>query len=660
MVKDQILPIHRQECEKLGEFLLLGMIYIYVYICIYARVVVMIASIGSKNPIKSTPRDHNPRNRPPLLPAEKDNGIIAPKNRPKSKQVSSRYLSPSPSSTSGTPRRSPSPLVSRNPTPSSNNARSVSVDRRRPLPSRPDLNQKLMKNGGDMSAAAKLLVTSSRSLSVSFQGEAYSFPVSKTKAAPQPQSPNVGSLRKGTPEKRRDDTENSKSVDRPQSPNLGSVRKGAPEKRSSNVESSKSVDQHRWPARIKREDKFSRSLNYSAEDKNKLVGSDKVIRALQQSMSSIEGRRGSFDGRLSLNLGNSELLKARELALDKTLFNESDSESVSSGSTEGKRIKPRGIADSARFWQETNSRLRRLQDSGSTLLNSPAKLALKKYSSEGLIRPSSPRTMSSPVRGGIRPSSPSKILPSMASSPSRGMISPSRVRNLISGSSETPSVLSFAVDVRRGKVGENQLVDAHTLRLLYNRHLQWRFVNARAEAALLAQKRSAEKSLWNAWIAICDIRDSVTKKRHRLQLLRQKLKLASILGAQITFLEDWASFEKDHFVSLVGAIEALRASTLRLPVVGATADVQNVKDAIGSAVDMVQGMASSLRLLSSKAEEMNSLMVELAKVIEKESALLDQCKGFFSTLASMQVKNCSLRTHILQHNCYQQLDKTHV
>lgn len=33
-------------------------------------------------------------------------------------------------------------------------------------------------------------------------------------------------------------------------------------------------------------------------------------------------------------------------------------------------------------------------------------------------------------------------------------------------------------------------------------------------------------------------------------------------------LEVWASFDKEHSISLLGAIEALKASTLRLPVVG--------------------------------------------------------------------------------------------
>ncbi|XAR52912.1 hypothetical protein NMG60_11021245 [Bertholletia excelsa] len=607
----------------------------------------------------------NPR-RPPLLPSERDNGVV-PK-RPKGRQVSSRYMSPSPStsttssisSTSSTSRRCPSPLVSRNSTPASNTLssgpkRSVSVDRRRPVPSRslvPDLDSKLGNNASEMSAATKLLVTSTRSLSVSFQGEAFSLPISKTKSAP---SPNLSNARKGTPERRR-----------PITPSRGKIDGGGDQ-----VENSKPSDQHRWPARSRQLNLLSRSLDCT-EDK-KLIGSGNIIRTLPQSMID-ESRRASFDGRLSLGLSNGELLKAIRQYPEGNSVNEpcvpsdltaSDTDSVSSGSTSGVQecsgnarglSGPRGIVVSARFWQETNSRMRRLQDPGSLLSTSPAKTApkfaqSKKFTSENPV--SSPRTMASPGRGSFRAASPSKL---MSSSPSRGMASPSRVRNSVSGIvssnfSETPSVLSFAVDVRRGKVGENRIADAHLLRLLYNRQLQWRFVNARTEAALLVQKRSAEKSLWNAWITIQDLRDSVTKKRHRLQLLKQKLKLASILKGQITTLEDWAFLDKDHSVSLLGAIEALKASTLRLPVVGgATADVQSVKDAIGSAVDVLQAMASSICLLVSKVEEVNSLVAELAKVIAKERALLEQCKDFLSMLAALQVTNCSLRTHILQHN----------
>lgn len=201
-------------------------------------------------------------------------------------------------------------------------------------------------------------------------------------------------------------------------------------------------------------------------------------------------------------------------------------------------------------------------------------------------------------------------------------------------------------------MGEDRIVDAHMLRLLYNRYLQWRFVNARADATFMVQKLNAEKNLWNAWVTISELRHSVTLKRIKLLLLRQKLKLTSIIKGQITYLEDWALLDRDHSSSLLGATEALKASTLRLPVVGKTvADIQNLKDAVGSAVDVMQAMASSICSLSVKVEEMNSLVVELVKVTGKERILLEQCKDFLSTLAAMQVKDCSLRTHIIQLHC---------
>ncbi|CAA3024539.1 QWRF motif-containing protein 2-like [Olea europaea var. sylvestris] len=533
--------------------------------------------------------------RPPLLSSEKDdcNGFSNNPRRPKSRIVSSRYMSPSSStstsysssvsSSSSSSGRYPSPLVSRNLTPVSKipslgPKRSVSADRRRPVAARPlapDLDSR-HGNLTEVSAAAKLLVTSTRSLSVSFQGEAFSLPFSKTKVAPP--SPNLSSVRKGTPERRRsgtplrgkgdrggDQVENSKSKVSLPSSNLISVRNGTPERSSATplrgkgerggdqVANSKNVDQHRWPTKNRPVNPLSRSLNCSSGgvERNTLIGSGNVVRALQQSM--IDERRASLDGRLNLDLGYSDLLKTSQRVIDRNLANNessvpsdltaSDSDSVSSGSTTGVRESgggfrgksgPRGIVNSARFWQETNSRLRRLQDPGSpSSANPSSKLIvppkLKKYASDG--------PLSSPIRGGIRPASPSKLMTPVGSSPSRGL-SPSRVRNTVStitnNFNETPSVLSFSVDVRRGKVGENHIADAHFLRLLYNRHLQWRFANARTEVILLVQRHGAEKNLWNAWITISHLRDTVTKKRHRLQLLRQKLKLASVLKGQVS------------------------------------------------------------------------------------------------------------------------------
>ncbi|THG23612.1 hypothetical protein TEA_025950 [Camellia sinensis var. sinensis] len=56
------------------------------------------------------------------------------------------------------------------------------------------------------------------------------------------------------------------------------------------------------------------------------------------------------------------------------------------------------------------------------------------------------------------------------------------------------------------------------------------------------------------------------------------------------------------------------------------------------------------RRQNGRAEDVKSLVSELAKVIANEQVLLEQCKDFLSMLAAMQVKHCSLRTHILQLN----------
>ncbi|KAJ0025679.1 hypothetical protein Pint_08659 [Pistacia integerrima] len=608
----------------------------------------MVAAVSTTiNNSKTTSQN---RTRPPLLPSDPENALA--NRRPKSREVTSRYLSSSSSSSSSTSsttsKRCPSPLVSRTalstammtPIPSSHSTirRSQSVERRRPVTPRSNgNNSSLDVRTGEISAAQKMLFTSARSLSVSFQGESFSLQVSKAKPAPSP-SP-ISAVRKGTPERRKAIT-----------PARGTVV---------HTENSKP---ERWPGRLRQPNSMSRSVDYTDERKKLSGGSGgNVVRALQNSMVDNNNNRALFETRLSTDSANALLERIQMQKKKDDVINgsdgrcdlvASDTESVSSGSNseahesngvvnQGQRG-PRGIVVPARFWHETNNRLRRQTDPGSPIsknnglktASTPKLGVAKKFGIDSPV--SSPkgvvntRGLVSPIRGAIRPASPSKLATSATSSPVRG-VSPSRIRNLVgvgvssnlSNVNNTPSILSFAADVRRGKIGENRVVDAHLLRLFYNRLLQWRFANARADAALSAQRWNAERSLYNAWITTSKLRESVRAKRTELQLLRQNLKLTSILRGQMMYLEESSLMERDYSSSLLGAIEALRASTLRLPVVGgARADVQNVKDAISSAVDVMQAMASSICLLLSKAGEVNSLVAELAHVSAKEHVLL--------------------------------------
>ncbi|XP_023642666.1 protein SNOWY COTYLEDON 3 isoform X2 [Capsella rubella] len=595
---------------------------------------VPLAAISTTDPYKNPPRDR--QDKPQL---SSNNGGLQRRPRP-AKNVPSRYLSPSPSRphSHSTPtttsssssssavavlrssKRYPSPLLSRTTnsasdfvkTPSSLLKRSQSADRRPP--------SAVSDTGTEMSAATKMHITSTRSLSVSFQGEAFSLPISKKKETTAPVS-----HRKSTPDRRRctpvrDQRENSKPVDQQLWP--GASRRGISEPVVPNS--------------------LSTSVDCDSDDGRKLGSGFAGRSTLQHSQSS----RVSVDGRLDLRRGD-DILEMRDESKTRPSthpqlgssvscdFTASDTDSVSSGSTNGAqecgsgvhgevsktRSLSRNAMGSAKFWQETNSRLRRLQDPGSPRCSSPSSRISsisskfsqsKRFSSDSPLA-SSPRGMSSPVRGATRPASPSKLWATTTSSSARAP-SPSRARNGVSEQMNAynrtlPSILCFSADIRRGKIGEDRVMDAHLLRLLYNRYLQWRFANARADSTFMVHRLSAE----------------------------------------VGYLEEWSLLDRDHSNSLLGATESLKASTLRLPISGkALVDIQDLKHAVSSAVDVMHAMVSSLFSLTLKVEDMNSVMAEMVNVTAKEKVLVEQCQGLLSKVAAMQVTDCSMKTHIIQ------------
>ncbi|KAJ4820141.1 QWRF motif protein (DUF566) [Rhynchospora pubera] len=550
------------------------------------------ATVSLSSGGKST-ADLPTRPRSPLIPSEKDNAPLSHQRhhhrRSSSTSISTTTSYSSSSTSSSTSRRHPSPLLNA-PRPSTPptlpQSRSRSADRSRPS------NGPTVVPPPSTDAGGASLCTTTRSLSVSFQGESFFIQTLRTKSASAGAA--TGSARKPTAERRRQTTlsENSRPVDR-------------------------------WPASMARSGRqpnpLAKSLDCSLEKKDSILA---TVHLLQQSMVLSEDltRRASFDG--------------GDLSVS------SDTDSVSSGSNSGihefslpprAKTTSRGISVPARFWQETNSRLRRFTEPNSRMLGSGSPPVRKSLSDSPTSSP----------RGSTR-GSPSPLKTRTGSGAGMGIGTGPAPAN-------APSIINFAAEVRRAKKGENRIEEAHKLRLLDNRHLQWRCVNARARTALSAQRSAAEKYLYNAWRCTSELRDAVAIKRIKLQLLTQRLKLTSILRGQITYLEEWSLIEKDHSNSLSDATEALKASTLRLPVVGgAKADVQEVKEAVGVAVDVMNSMATSICSLLSKVEGAGSLVSELANVAAQEKSLLDQSRDLLSTVAALHVKKCSLQGHIIQ------------
>ncbi|XP_040997264.1 AUGMIN subunit 8-like [Juglans microcarpa x Juglans regia] len=581
--------------------------------------------------------------RPPLVSAEKNNAVTT--GRPQTRDVSSRYKSPSPARPA-TPRRFPSPNLARTPPTSSHVAskRAQSAERKRPStpssPSRPStpvhdstVNIQLSSRRiGHGRSPEGLWPSTMRSLSVSFQSDAISIPIGKKEkpvnassdrtlrpasnvAHKQVETPSMA--RKTTPERKRsplkgknvpDQLENSRPVD-----GLHSRLR----------------DQHRWPSRI------GGKVNSNAL--SKIVDlSDKTIGALSAPVPGIGLSLSRRTPTTSDGIGKQLQKSASDGTRLLSTLNGSAGLGFEANSIDGNPLQVVGPHKSV----STS-----LSD-GTTSVTPAARSQSLPSPRSRLPSPNKASVVSSSVSRGV---SPSRTRPS---TPPPVGISPSRIRpsNPSTQSNGTASVLSFIADVKKGKKGTSYIEDAHQLRLLYNRCLQWRFANARAKAVFYIQNVIAERTLFNVWNnTTLDLWDSVIRKRINLQQLKLKLKLNSVLNDQMAYLNDWALLENDHIHSLSGAVEDLEASTVRLPVTtGAWADIESLKAAISSAVDVMQAMGSSIGSLLSRVEGMNILVSELAVMAAQEKATVDECEAMLASMAAMQVEEYSLRTHLMQ------------
>ncbi|KZV34621.1 QWRF motif-containing protein 8 [Dorcoceras hygrometricum] len=550
--------------------------------------------------------------KPPSIQAVNNHGIL----RSRIGEVSSRYKSPA--SSTG-PKLCPSPNTSRTAPTSTESCpkRAVSAERKRSLgplsPPSPSPSTPVQDTSSEMLMASKWIAgkkfpgpsRSMRSLSVSFKSDIISVPMSKRekpvsnvlsdrvlrpssniahKQAELPASRKPTPERKGTPNKGRrssDKSENSKPTD------------SLP---------ASLVHQHRWPTRVN-----GRASSTAVNRDINLTDKMNKTASLSHSMKAeLYPRRLSLDG-TPLQKFTNDLLMIRTCCDNgKVMLNGCLSD------------------DSSMMIQSASS---------SAPDKTPVMYAAARtqYLPTPVLRSPSP-----PVSRGVSPARNKVGKPS-----SRGP-SPARVRP--SSPSRQPqtstSVLSFIADIKKGNKAATHIEDVHQLRLLYNRHLQWQYANARSDAVLNSLKVKAEKILYNMWRTIASLLDSATAKRTHLQQLRLILKLYSILDNQLTCLDQWALVESGHANSLTLVTQELQAATIRIPVAGgARGDIGTIKAAVCSAVDVMQAMGSSLCSILSQMEGMNSLVSQVADIAAQERAMLADCESLMSIAAAFQSMN---------------------
>ncbi|KAK6149585.1 hypothetical protein DH2020_017110 [Rehmannia glutinosa] len=171
------------------------------------------------------------------------------------------------------------------------------------------------------------------------------------------------------------------------------------------------------------------------------------------------------------------------------------------------------------------------------------------------------------------------------------------------------SCMRSGLDARKGRKVSNHHEDVHSLKMLSNYYLQWRFANAKAEASLHAQKQEAE----------------------------------------MPYLDEWSALEEDYLNSLSGTTHALLTSSVRLPVSAEVrADAGQLGEALISAIKVVELIGSHIHRFFQKAEEMDISISELARMVGGEKAHVEECGYLLSKTYSSQVKECSLRGTLMQ------------
>ncbi|MCL7051178.1 hypothetical protein MKW94_003269 [Papaver nudicaule] len=213
-----------------------------------------------------------------------------------------------------------------------------------------------------------------------------------------------------------------------------------------------------------------------------------------------------------------------------------------------------------------------------------------------------------------------------------------------------PSSSVACADTRKGKKILRQQEDGHSLKMLHNRHLQWRFTNARAAKSVNARTTAAEQSLYGLARQISEMRDRVKGKRVDFESLKRRQALSGIVEAEIPCLDEWGALEGDYVTSLVEAVKGLQDASHPLPIRGGNvrADLKELDGALNSASNMMESISSNIESFIPKAEEVASLVSELAVVASEERALIEECGELLSQAQNLQVEECCLRGQLMQ------------
>ncbi|GER31622.1 hypothetical protein STAS_07640 [Striga asiatica] len=228
------------------------------------------------------------------------------------------------------------------------------------------------------------------------------------------------------------------------------------------------------------------------------------------------------------------------------------------------------------------------------------------------------------------------------------------------------SILSLGIGLLKGKkpvsslspFGPGSSYDVHQLKLLHNRLMQLRYINARAKTVNGNVFKQAECNFLFAWHGMIKLQHSVVQNKLQLQREKLEMKLSYIIHSQIQALENWGNMETQHLSAVCTTIDYLHSVICRVPLVdGVKVEPQLASISIRHASDLAASIDLMLTNFSPTIEKTVGLMDELAMVVTQEKLLLQECLELFRNISILEMQERSLKSSIMQFSILQQDSK---
>ncbi|XLT41492.1 hypothetical protein HN873_072784 [Arachis hypogaea] len=188
----------------------------------------------------------------------------------------------------------------------------------------------------------------------------------------------------------------------------------------------------------------------------------------------------------------------------------------------------------------------------------------------------------------------------------------------------------------------------HRFRILHNRLLQWRFINARAHFAMARFKTVAEMQLFSVWFRALQIRKLILQKRIELQNAKHLMKLYQIVIPQDSFLDEWAKLEIRNQESYGGWERKLLALSTTMPLSrDLKVNTVSVHEALNTAIEAMNLVEPLIMRFQIQVERILYLVTEIITTSKQEEQYLQNLMELVSMITTLMEKEKSIQVCLI-------------